>query len=101
MKDLIGMSYQSFTPEKYKDEDQEQIKKLQEFGQVGPFEKEYIHFDGHLVPIRITIKKIIIEEIEYIWVVAENITQERYRVLFQEAPVGLCSATGTMALLSR
>ena len=88
-EDLIGKSYQSFTPQKYKDEDQEQINKLQQTGQIGPFEKEYISLDGHLVPVRITIKKIEINNIEYIWVMAENVGKERYRVLFQEASVGL------------
>jgi PAS domain S-box-containing protein len=89
MQDLIGCSYQSFTPEKYKHEDEQQIRKLQEIGKVELFEKEYIQPNGQVIPIRIVINLVTIDQIQYIWVMAENSSNHRYRVLFQQAPMGL------------
>jgi PAS domain S-box-containing protein len=97
IKDLIGMSYQSFTPKKLESEDREQIDEFQKSGQIGPFEKEYIHVNDHLVPIRMIVKKIRIGNRNYKWIVAENYSTETYRVLFQKTTVGLalCQWDGT------
>ncbi len=39
------------TPEKYVNQEQMQLVSLRKTGQYGPYEKEYIHKDGHLVSV--------------------------------------------------
>lgn len=48
------LSYWDITPRKYEVQEGQQLGKLKTFGQYGPYEKEYIHKDGHLVPVNLT-----------------------------------------------
>jgi PAS domain S-box-containing protein len=45
------LSYWDVTPIKYEEQEREILRIVKEHGTFGPFEKEYIHSDGHLVPI--------------------------------------------------
>ncbi len=45
------LSYWQLTPDKYFANEQEQLAKLASTGRYGPYEKEYIHKDGHRVPV--------------------------------------------------
>tara|TARA_R110001583_G_scaffold11285_1_gene51304 strand:- start:18413 stop:21844 length:3432 start_codon:yes stop_codon:yes gene_type:complete len=57
--DIIGYSaeeaqsltFGDITPDIYQQLQQDKIKSLAEKGRYGPFEKEYIHKEGHLVPV--------------------------------------------------
>ncbi len=61
--DIVGYSkdeilkgevkWKDMTPPEYKEQDEQLLKELAEFGHVNPFEKEYYHKDGHRVPILI------------------------------------------------
>ncbi len=72
-----ALSYWEITPEKYKEKEQEQLDSLTKTGKYGPYEKEYIHKDGHLVPVRL--QGLIIERNgeKFIWSSVEDISERR------------------------
>jgi PAS domain S-box-containing protein len=47
------LTYWDVTPEKYSQQEEEQIKLLEQKGNYGPYEKEYIHKNGSLIPVRL------------------------------------------------
>ena len=53
-QDILSSSYSDLTPAKYAAMDAEQMQILEMTGGYGPYEKEYIHGDGHLVPVILT-----------------------------------------------
>lgn len=71
------MSYYEITPEKYNVQEAERLKELELTGRYGPYEKEYIHKDGHLVPV--TLSGTILEKygIKYVWSSVEDITSRK------------------------
>ncbi|MEM6502431.1 MAG: PAS domain S-box protein [Cyanobacteria bacterium P01_C01_bin.89] len=99
--ELPGLSYWEITPKKYAEQEQKQLESLQTTGRYGPYEKEYIHKDGHLVPIRLS--GVIIERDgeKFIWSSVEDISDrkavefasrkylEKLGFLIQETPIGI------------
>lgn len=51
--EILKLSYWDITPEKYATEEKIQLEKLAKDGKYGPYEKEYLHKNGHLVPVRL------------------------------------------------
>lgn len=51
VEEILQLSYWDITPPKYADLEAEQLQKIYQEGRYGPYEKEYIHRDGHLVPV--------------------------------------------------
>jgi PAS domain S-box-containing protein len=51
VEEIHTLSYWDVTPRKYEAQELEILRTVKEKGTFGPFEKEYIHSDGHLVPI--------------------------------------------------
>lgn len=45
------LTWSAISPRKYEKLDQKKVKELLRFGTIAPFEKEYIHKKGHLVPV--------------------------------------------------
>ncbi len=74
VEETLNLTYWDITPEKYADQEARQLESLRTTGNFGPYEKEYIHEDGHLVPVRI--QGLLIEQggEQYIWSSAEDIT---------------------------
>ncbi|MEP6952399.1 MAG: PAS domain S-box protein [Ginsengibacter sp.] len=80
--DIIGrtieecrmLGYYEITPEKYKAQESACMTVLELTGRYGPYEKEYIHKDGHLVPVRLSGTVLEKEGIKYIWSSVEDIT---------------------------
>lgn len=72
--ETLSLSYWQITPKKYEIEEALRLEELRQNGQYGPYEKEYIHKDGHLVPVRLSGKLIEIDGTEYIWSSVEDIT---------------------------
>ena len=76
--ETLKLTYWNVTPEKYNSIETIQLKK---FGKkpavMGPYEKEYIHKDGHLVPVRL--QGLIIERNgeKLIWSSVEDITDRK------------------------
>jgi PAS domain S-box-containing protein len=48
------LSYWDITPETYARDEQRQLEDLSRTGACGPYEKEYIHKDGRLIPVRLS-----------------------------------------------
>ncbi len=65
--ETFNLTYWDVTPEKYSLQEQEQLTALNTVGEYGPYEKEYIHKDGHLVPV--LLQGLLIERNgeKYIW----------------------------------
>ncbi len=53
VEETLQLSYWDITPVRYAEEEQRQLQSLKTTGRYGPYEKEYIHKDGHLVPVRL------------------------------------------------
>lgn len=100
--EALSLTYWDLTPEYYKDEEQKQLDSLNKTGKYGPYEKEYIHKEGHKIPVLLS--GIIIEDAtgeKKIWSIVQNINQlkqmenilreshERFRTSFLNAPIGM------------
>lgn len=70
------LSYWDITPEKYREQEGIQVKSLLTTGSYGPYEKEYLHADGHLVPVRLFGRIIELKGEPYIWSSVEDITEQ-------------------------
>lgn len=83
--DIIGYSidevkqltYWDITPSKYNDQEQIQLQNLKSRGYYGPYEKEYIHKSGALVPVRLIGRIVTVGSEQYIWSSVENITDRK------------------------
>lgn len=76
-EELVNLSYWDITPEKYTPQEDQHLKKLLEEGSYGPYEKKYIHKDGHLLDVRLSgclLKK---DGKSFIWSSIEDITEEK------------------------
>ncbi|MGF7141060.1 PAS domain S-box protein [Roseimarinus sediminis] len=71
------LTYWELTPEKYLEQEQAQLKSLHETGKYGPYEKEYIHREGHLVPVRLHGLVIERNKEKFIWSSVEDISERR------------------------
>ncbi len=96
------LTYWNLTPEEYKEQEQEQLRYLNETGKYGPYEKEYIHKLGHRIPILLsgmTISNTTGEK--QIWSIVQDLSQiklmehtiresnERFKASFYDAPIGM------------
>ncbi|MBD2447421.1 PAS domain S-box protein [Nostoc sp. FACHB-152] len=74
VSETLNLTYQQFTPQKYTFADQDFLNKVINNGCYGPYEKEYIHKDGHLVPVRISGQLIEQDGEQLIWSSVEDIS---------------------------
>ncbi len=77
VEQVLALSYWEITPEKYATQEKKQLESLEKTGKYGPYEKEYIHADGHLVPVRLSGQIVEIDGDEYIWSSVEDITEQK------------------------
>lgn len=77
VEETMRLSYWDITPEKYLEEEQAQLKNLDKIGRYGPYEKEYIHADGHLVPVRLSGQILEKDGEKFIWSSVEDITERK------------------------
>ncbi len=101
METIKKLTYWQITPEEYADDESRQLESLASTGRYGPYEKEYIHRNGHRVPVRLS--GMILEQggERFIWSSVEDITERkraeqalaeseaRYRALFEETITGM------------
>lgn len=100
--EAVKLTYWDITPAKYEAQEHLILKLVQRDGRFGPFEKEYIHRDGHLVPI--VINGMLIkgpDGQDELWGIVEDITQrkqaeqtireseKKFRTLFEESRHGV------------
>lgn len=78
LEEIKELSCWDITPKKYTDQEDEQLLSLKKIGKYGPYEKEYIHKDGRLIPVRLN-GAIITDEfgVKSIWSIIEDITASR------------------------
>lgn len=77
VEETLNLTYWDITPEKYADQEARQLEYLKTTGSYGPYEKEYIHRDGHLVPVRL--QGLLIERggERFIWSCVEDVTERK------------------------
>jgi PAS domain S-box-containing protein len=99
--EALNLTYWDITPDKYVLQEQQLLATLNTSGVYGPYEKEYIHKDGYLVPVRqqgllIELKgeKLILSSVEDI--TERKLAEEALRralnfteVLLEQSPMGV------------
>ena len=97
-----ALSYWDVTPEAYLPQEQEQLESLRTTGQYGPFQKEFIHRDGHRYPVLLHgFKTTTPEGREVIWSIIQDISElkaaeealhaakERFQGIFEQTSSGV------------
>ena len=77
LDELLELTYWDITPIKYKPKEEEQLDNLMTNGSYGPYEKEYIHKDGHLLNVRLSGSLLNINRESLIWSSVEDITEQK------------------------
>ncbi|MBX2866136.1 MAG: PAS domain S-box protein [Leptolyngbyaceae cyanobacterium MAG.088] len=75
--ELPALTYWEITPKKYAEAEQQQLESLKQRQSYGPYEKEYIHKNGHLIPVRLS--GVIVERHgeNFIWSSIEDISDRK------------------------
>ena len=77
IKETLKLTYWDITPEKYAKQEKFQLDSLNKNGTYGPYEKEYIHKSGKLIPVRLQGKIITKDNQDFIWSSIEDITEQK------------------------
>ncbi|MBT9312693.1 PAS domain S-box protein [Leptothoe kymatousa] len=87
--ETLTLTIGDITPQTYAHDDRLQLENLKKMGRYGPYEKDYLHRDGHLVPVRLS--GILIDQggEQFIWSCVEDISDRKHieterEQLFQE-----------------
>ena len=77
-EEFQALSYWDLTPAKYEEQEQEQLESLKKYKKYGPYEKEYIHKNGHMVKVLLN-GTIINDEngVEYVYSTVSDITNSK------------------------
>lgn len=72
------LTYWDITPSEYADQEINQLRELKEKGRYGPYEKKYIHKDGHQFSVLLNGVCVLSEEgDEQIWSIIQDITERK------------------------
>lgn len=71
------LSYFDITPEDYADDEQQQLESLKKTKHYGPYEKEYLHKDGHRIPVSLLGQIVELNGEKYIWSCVEDISERK------------------------
>lgn len=77
VEETLGLSYWDITPEKYLKQEKELLNEVLTSGKYKTYEKEYVHKDGHLVPVTLRGALIELQGEQYIWSSVEDDTERR------------------------
>ncbi len=77
IEETLQLSYWDITPKSYIKSEENQLNNLDATGHYGPYEKEYIHKDGHLVPVRLQGQLLERDGETFIWSSVEDITRTK------------------------
>jgi len=75
--ETLNLNYWQITPENYAIADQATLEQLEQTGRYGPSEKELMHKNGHLIPVRISGQMIKKDGEQLIWCSVEDISDLR------------------------
>ncbi|NMH60018.1 ATP-binding protein [Alteromonas ponticola] len=76
--ELNRMDYWQLTPDKYKEQEYQQLALMKEEGRYGPYQKEYIHRDGHIYPVLLSGVRIkATDGKDCIWSVVQDISEQQ------------------------
>ena len=81
VEQTLKLSYWDITPEEFFTDEHCMLESLQKTGIFGPYEKEYIHKDGHRVPVRLSGRILYRDGIKMVFSSVEDITDLK---LFEE-----------------
>lgn len=76
--ELVAKNYWDLTPVQYQAQEYQQLESLHVSGRYGPYEKEYRHRDGHLIPV--LLNGVLIEGLDgepKIWSFIQDITERK------------------------
>ena len=78
MQELSAMRYWDITPQRYAAQEEAQLESLRTRGTYGPYEKEFIHRSGHVVPVRMNGMLIRGSDGQpFIWSIIEDISEQK------------------------
>jgi len=77
LEELQNMSYWDITPRDYHEEEAEQLAALTSTKEYGPYEKEYIHADGHRFPVKLKGRIVHRQDEDFIWSSIEDISERK------------------------
>jgi PAS domain S-box-containing protein len=99
--EFLKLSYWELTPERYQEKELLQLADLKHTGHYGPYDKEYLHKSGRLIPVRLTGATIDIKGESYIWSIIENTSTEAARHAGEETHRGYAIHTEKMSALQQ
>lgn len=73
----LPLSPSDISPSKYASEDRRQLSELEEKGSYGPYEKEFIHRDGHLISVQLSGKIVEQKNSRFILSSVEDISERK------------------------
>ena len=76
IEEAKALTYWDVTPKDYAEQEQVQLESLNTIKRYGPYEKEYLHKDGHRIPVRLSGRLIEQNGESLIWSSIEDITAE-------------------------
>ncbi len=82
--ETLQLTYWDITPDKYFAQEQQQLESLRGRGRYGPYEKEYRHRDGRLVPVRLSGLLVEQKGKQYIWSVVEDLSVLRQASILEK-----------------
>ena len=77
LEELNQLTYWDITPQQYKSQEKQQLTMLSDTQRYGPYEKEYIHKDGHRVAVRLNGALVNSHGEEFIWSIIEDISERK------------------------
>lgn len=83
-EEVYELSYWDITPEKYAKEEEVQLESLVKHKKYGPYDKEYLHKSGALIPVRLNGKVVTISDKEYVWSSIEDTTFSKSKAVSTE-----------------
>ena len=75
--DILNLTYWDITPPEHTAAERKQLELLERTERSGPYEKEFIHRDGHRVPVRLSGMVLRRGGERFIWSSVEDITEQR------------------------
>ncbi|MBI5531331.1 MAG: PAS domain S-box protein [Deltaproteobacteria bacterium] len=76
-EDILRLKLRDITPERWAAQDRAQLESLERTGSYGPYEKELIHNDGRIIPVRLQGRIFEHEGERFIWSMVEDISARR------------------------